>query len=53
MLHLKAWFSTSATAAASHDIELEKYLNLYKQINPCVSSATCEKMILHLWYLSD
>lgn len=54
MLYLKAWFSsTFATAAANHDLEFLKNLIEYKQINAPISSATCEKMISHLWYLSD
>ncbi|XP_044584232.1 uncharacterized protein LOC123264797 isoform X2 [Cotesia glomerata] len=53
-LYLKAWFSsTSATTAAYHDLQFMKNLLEYKHINPLISSATCEKMISHLWYLSD
>ncbi|XP_074097710.1 uncharacterized protein LOC141526574 [Cotesia typhae] len=53
-LYLKAWFSsTSATTAAYHDLQFMKNLLEYKNINPLISSATCEKMISHLWYLSD
>lgn len=54
ILYLKAWFSsTSATTAANNDLEFLKNLIEYRQINPLISSATCEKMTLHLWYLSD
>ena len=54
VLYLKAWFSsTSATTAADHDLQFLKNLIEYKRINPLISSATCEKMILHLWYLSN
>lgn len=54
VLYLKAWFSsTSATAAAHHDLQFLKNLIEYKRINPLISSATCDKMILHLWYLNN
>ncbi|XP_074112021.1 uncharacterized protein LOC141535796 [Cotesia typhae] len=53
-LYLKAWFSsTSATTAANHDLQFLKNLFEYKNINSLISSTTYEKMILHLWYLSD
>ena len=53
-LYLKAWYSsTSATAAANHDLQFMKNLLEYKDINSLISSATCEKMISHLWYLSS
>ncbi|XP_073972974.1 uncharacterized protein [Rhodnius prolixus] len=54
IVYVKAWFSsTSATSAANHDLEFMKNLIKYKQINPLISSVTCEKMTLHLWYLCD
>ncbi|XP_025270393.1 uncharacterized protein LOC112639732 [Camponotus floridanus] len=54
MVYVRAWFSsTSATSAANHDLKFMKNLIKYRQINPLISSATCEKMTLHLWYLSD
>ncbi|XP_044579240.1 uncharacterized protein LOC123261589 [Cotesia glomerata] len=54
MVYVKAWFSsTSATSAANHDLEFMKNLIEYSKINSLISSATCEKMTSHLWYLSD
>ncbi|XP_044577706.1 uncharacterized protein LOC123260590 [Cotesia glomerata] len=54
MVYLNAWFSTtSATTAANHDLEFLKKLIEYKEINASISSATCHKMTLHLWYLND
>ncbi|XP_057335392.1 uncharacterized protein LOC130674123 isoform X3 [Microplitis mediator] len=54
VLYLKAWFSsTSATTTAHHDLQFLKNLIEYKRINPLISAATCEKIILHLWYLSN
>lgn len=54
MVYLNAWFSTtSATTAANHDLEFLKKLIEYKEINASISSATCHKITLHLWYLND
>lgn len=54
MVYLKAWFSsTSAIAAANHDLDFLKKLIEYKKIDASISSATCEKMTSHLWYLND
>ncbi|GBP55207.1 hypothetical protein EVAR_36789_1 [Eumeta japonica] len=50
---LQAWFSsTSAIAAPNHDLEFLKQLIEYKEIDALISSATCEKMTSHLWYLN-
>lgn len=54
MVYLKAWFSsTSAIAAANHDLEFLKQLIEYKKIDASISLATVNKMTSHLWYLYD
>lgn len=53
MLYLKACFlATSAITAANHDEFLKNFIE-FRQINPLISLATCEKITLHFWYLND
>jgi len=53
-IYVKAWITApAATKAPNSDLHLLQALNQYKSINEAISSATTEKMMRHLWYLSE
>ena len=53
-IYVKAWVTAPlAVKAPNNDLCLLKSLDQYKIINNAISSATTEKFLRHLWYLSE
>ena len=53
-IYLKAWIQAPRPALApKNDLELLKSLVAYEDVNPAVSKAVLEKILSHLWYLSE